>query len=117
MYKQASLVQRHLLTLFVSLLGASCAHPSPEQTAAQFRELSRHEAELARAEAERGKLVAAQADECAPPVHDATQRVCGESAEVCTLSKALHDRDAETRCLRAQDACQAAREHVRARCK
>jgi hypothetical protein len=96
----------------------SCAHRlSPDQTAGRFRELSRHEAALSRAEAERGALVAHQASECADPLRDATQRVCNESETLCALGRELRDRDAETRCLRAEDACEAAREHVRIRCR
>jgi hypothetical protein len=120
-YKQASLVQRHLLTLFVgspskarwfalvALVG--CAHGS---SADQFRQLSRHEATLSRAEAERGRLV--QADVCSSALHEATSVVCREAEAVCDLSRALKDRDAQVRCLRATDACEAAREHALVRC-
>jgi hypothetical protein len=101
----------------VALLGA-CAHkPSAEQTAERFRELSRHEAELTRAEAERGRLIQEGASECQPPIHAATEQVCSEGQALCIVSKQLDDRDAETRCLRARDACHAAREHIRMRCR
>lgn len=130
-YKQASPVQLHLAALYprspsglsrfcalVAATLAACAHqPTAEETTARFRELSRHEAELSRAEAERGRLVQDGASECAPQLQLATERVCSESEQLCRVSGKLHDRDAETRCLRARETCAAAHEHIRARCR
>ncbi|HEY6877136.1 MAG TPA: hypothetical protein VI299_03915 [Polyangiales bacterium] len=129
-YKQASPVQLHLAALYppspssltrffvlVAAVLAGCAHkPGAEESAARFRELSRCEAELARAEAQRGRLIQNGTNTCTPPVQQATDRVCSEGHQLCAVSAALHDRDADTRCLRARETCAAAREHLHARC-
>lgn len=96
---------------------SGCAHRlSAAESEQGFRKLQQHEAALARAEGERGHLMQQGASECAPPMHQATERVCAEASALCETSHGLRDRDADARCLRARDTCGAALEHVRVRC-
>jgi hypothetical protein len=79
-----------------------------------FRQLQVHEAQVARSQAE-----LTSADIChfgTTHDRDPARSVCEASLALCTLTSELADRDASQRCLRASDACTAAREHGRALC-
>lgn len=94
----------------------SCAagqHGASERELA-FRQIQVYEAELARSQAE-----LTRGDAChfgTTPDRDPSRAVCEASLGLCALSSELADRDASQRCLRAGDACTAAREHGRVRC-
>jgi hypothetical protein len=100
-----------LPTLFFVMLETGCAKHAIGPHDQAFRRIQVHEAELANAQA---RLL--HELQCTAQTARDEQHICGATRSLCELSSALGDRDASLRCLRASDACSAAREHRRALC-
>ena len=100
-----------LPTLVLFTLESGCAVRRTGSHDQAFRCIQIHEAELANAQA---RLL--HETQCTAQTTSAAQHVCHATRSLCELSSELRDHDASLRCLRASDACSAAREHRRALC-
>ena len=102
---------RFVSQVCVLCAASACAKQAQTPSEEPFHRIQEHEASIAL-----GNEELRATTECEAARAAAEQRVCGSSEALCLIARDLNERDAQSRCLLANDACTGARERAQRAC-